>query len=92
MKVTRDGPLIVTGVAWQWNAATGTWDRFLIRRYRRTGDLDVTAMIHVDETKDFCMVCLSMEVQYTAPVDGLFQTVCRTCGATYHTVRTPRRG
>jgi hypothetical protein len=88
-RVTRDGPLIVTGVAWQWDPEAGTWNRFLIRRFRRTGDLDVTAMIRVEADADFCLACLSGEVQYTAPAGGTFRTECRACGVSYHTVRTP---
>ncbi len=88
-KVTRDGPLIVTGIAWQWNEGTGTWDRFLIRRFRKTGDLDVAELLRVHEHKDFCLVCLSMDIQYTAPVDGTFKTRCKRCGVTYHTIKTP---
>ncbi len=88
-RVRRDGPLVVTGIAWQWDEEAGTWNRFLIRRYRRTGDIDVTALVRVDEHRDFCLACLSMAIQYSAPAHGLFQTECRECGARYHTIKPP---
>jgi hypothetical protein len=42
------GPLLTSGVAWQWVSASQTWERFLIRRFRRNGQLDVSQLIRVD--------------------------------------------
>lgn len=79
LEEARAGWMIV-GMAWEQIVA-GKWIRFLVRKSRHTGKLEVTRLHWVEYELALCWACLSHMVQVLPSYENPPRFRCLDCGA-----------
>lgn len=78
-RIANERGLEPVGMVWL-RQRDDTWERQLLRRYRRTGSLDWCQLTHVrPQDGEFCMLCLSQNLIPCHLDTGWYD--CQDCGA-----------
>lgn len=86
----RGYPLTTLGYTWKQDVP-GVWERHIIRRYEKSGKIEVEALTQVtagDGGFEVCMQCLGQRLLYE--VREFVWIICRDCKLRFRFVATPQ--
>lgn len=78
-RVIREGPYRLVGLLWI-NKGLAGWERWLMRKCTRSGNMEMQRLVHVNPAFAFCMHCLSNEV-FENQTDGWLE--CYACDSAF---------